>query len=369
MDSLGEHFYEAVFRNVGFVLIAADADLTIRGWNEQAARVFGGRPERMLGTPLLEVFPAEYRPTVQELLRAALERGLSNDVEFKHVGEHGQRRTFVAVFSPVLGSEGRPIGVSVAMRDITKRKQLSQQLAASRRMTSLGMMANGVAHHFNNILGGVLTSIDAALSSDNPRVVRRTLERVAESVGRASRITQQLLAFSTSEAREGEWVDLNHAVAEIVRRVQPQMERRGLSLETQIEPVTSQPFEANKIYPILESVAQNSIDAMKPGGRMRLLLTSLGDEALIVIEDTGSGIPATVLEHIFEPFFTTKGSLGGGAADNVGLGLSVVQGLVGELGGRIDVSSQIGVGTRVEIHLPLSGVEEPPRAGDSPLMR
>lgn len=360
MSEQNEHYYESVFQTVGFVLIVADTSGIIQHWNRQAAKVLGSRPEHMIGTPLLNIFPAELRAEVAQALAGA-QQGLPSDIEFKHTGPDGEKRTLAAIISPVLADAGQIVGVAIAMRDITARKKLSQQLAGSRRMAALGNMANGVAHHFNNILGGMLTSIDAALQSDNPRLTRKTLEKVAESVGRATRITNQLLAFSKTEHGLGEWIDLNAAVDGFLARLRSQLDRAGIRLETHVRRVPAVNFESHRIIPVLESIAQNSIDAMAGGGKLVFSMGPTDSEAVIRIEDTGGGIPPEQMEHLFEPFFTTKGTLGGGESDNVGLGLAAVHGLVSDMGGHIELTSQVGVGTQVQISLPLV------RSGDTPL--
>lgn len=480
-------FYEALCRTAGFALIAADRDLTIRSWNDRAALLFSRGADELLGRPLTEAFPEALRPQIEVLVREALDRGISNDVEFTWIDAAGVEKVLVAVVSPIVPAEGEALGVSLAIRDITPRRQaaqavrntaarlkaifdnaaegivtadesgriesfnpaaerifgwradevmgkdlailmpdpdrskhadhvrryietgekhiigvgrevvgirkngetfpldlavsdvhlgrtriftgimrdmtdrkrLAEEVASSRRMASLGTMAEGVSHHFNNILGGVLTGIDAALSSDSPREYRKTLERAANSIGRASRITQQLLAFSQSEHSMGHAVDLTVAVRQFVEAIRPEVEKKGLALDATIDSLPPTTFESHRVIPILEGLSQNSIDAMKPGGRLSIRLTADGDHAVIQIADTGSGISPENLERVFEPFFTTKGQLGGGQGANVGLGLSAVHGLVKELGGTIAVASIVDRGTTMTIRLPLRQVAKP----------
>lgn len=474
-------FYEALCRTAGFALVAADRDLRIRSWNDRAALLFSRSAGALLGHPLTEAFPEALRPQIEVLVREALDRGVSNDVEFTWTDASGIEKILVAIVSPIAPAEGEALGVSLAIRDITPRRQavqavrntaarlkaifenaaegivtadesgriesfnpaaerifgwradevigkdlailmpepdrskhaayvrryidtgekhiigvgrevvglrkngetfpldlavsdvhlgrtriftgimrdmtdrkkLASEVAESRRMASLGTMAEGVSHHFNNILGGVLTSIDAALSSDSPREYRKTLERAATSIGRASRITQQLLAFSQSEHTLGHAVDLTEAVRQFVDAFRPEVEKKGIAFDAMVEPIPPVSFESHRIIPILESLSQNAVDATKPGGRLSIRLRPDGDHAMIEIADTGSGISPENLERVFEPFFTTKGQLGGGQGANVGLGLSAVHGLLKELGGTIAVASILDRGTTMTVRLPL----------------
>lgn len=349
-----ETFFRQICENLAFALVAVDLEGCVRFWNRQAARLFGCGPEGMMGRPFLDVFQEASRPQVQELLESALRRTAPGDVEVKFQAEDGRKLTYVLIVSPIVDADGQCIGASASMRDISERKRLSQELARSRRMVSLGNMAGGVAHHFNNILGGMLTSVDSVLTSDSPRELRRTLRLLAQAIGRATRITKQLGAFAESETEALEWVELNSLIQTFIERIRPQAEKNHIDLLTRIEAVPPRPFEVQRVIPVLDSLAQNAFDAMTHGGTLTITMKHQGEQVVITVEDTGCGMSEELLDRLFEPFLTTKGALGGGGADNVGLGLAAVHGLVSEMDGTIQVSSKVGQGTRCEIRLPLN---------------
>jgi len=349
-----ETLFRQICENLAFALIAVDLDGKIRFWNRQAARQFGCPAEAMLGRSFLEVFPEASRAEVGASLSAALQHSTPGDVEVKFQADNGRKLTYVLIVSPIVDADGQCIGASASMRDISERKRLSQELSRSRRMASLGNVAGGVAHHFNNILGGMLTGIDSVLTSDSPRELRRTLRLLAQEIGRATRITKQLGAFAESENESLEWVELNSLVQAFIERIRPQAERNQISLRTEIEPVPERRFEAQRVMSVLDSLAQNAFDAMTSGGTLTVSMKQEGEQAVIRVEDTGCGIPDDQLDRLFEPFFTTKGALGGGDADNIGLSLAAVHGLVSEMDGTINVSSRVGQGTRFEVCLPLN---------------
>jgi signal transduction histidine kinase len=267
---------------------------------------------------------------------------------------------FILIVSPIVDAQGRTVGASASMRDISTRKRLSQELARSRRMAALGKMAGGVAHHFNNILGGMLTSIDYALPSDSPRELRRTLRLLAQAIGRATRITRQLSAFATAETELQESADLNRLMSGFCEKMRRETSAAGIRLVTDVRPVAPCPFEVQRMLPVLESLAQNAMDAMTVDGTLRIEMVQQDQEALITIADTGCGMSEQEMEHLFEPFYTTKGELGGGSSDNIGLGLAAVHGLVAEMGGSIKISSTVGRGTEVRLLLPLTPREAGP---------
>ncbi|MFH1420081.1 MAG: ATP-binding protein [Planctomycetota bacterium] len=355
METVTDSYFRALCENVGFVLVATDCELKVRFWNAQAAEQFGRSADDMIGRSFLEVLDDRQRAEVEETLGATMATKSSLEAQVKFDGDDGSRLTFILIASPILDQDGSCIGVSASMRDISQRKRLSQELARSRRMASLGTMAGAVTHHFNNILGGMLTSIDYVLSSDSPRELRRTLRRLAQAIGRATRITSQLAVFAESGHQQTEHANLNPLLESFVERIRPRVAEANLTLVTEIEEVASRPFEAQRLMPVFESLGHNACDAMAAGGRLTVKMKQDGDVAVITVEDTGCGIPEDLLDRVFEPFFTTKGELaGGGSTDNIGLGLAAVHGLVSEMGGTIELASKVGLGTRVTVRLPLN---------------
>lgn len=353
MEGLPDRYFLHLCDHVGFLLIAVDPDLNIRYANLQAVQQFGMTGNALVGRSLPELLPEAHRDAARALFADILATQATGEVEIKFEEEVGRRRTFILIASPIIDGEAC-LGVSVSMRDISLRKQMSQELARSRRMASLGNMAGAVTHHFNNILGGMLTSIDSVLASDSPRELRRTLRLLAQAIGRATRITKQLAAFAESENETSQSAELNLLMRTFIERIQPQAERGKVHLVTHIDEVASPPFEAQRLMPVLESLAQNAFDAMTIDGTLTITMRRENDEAVIDIVDTGCGIPDDMKDRLFEPFFTTKGALGGGDADNPGLGLAAVHGLVSEMGGKIELSSKVGAGTAARIRLPLN---------------
>lgn len=355
MGERDDSFFRYLCEHLGFIQIATDEHGRISFWNEQAERQFGRTSADMMGQPLVEVLIPADREQAAARIAAALERGDPSELEVKL--DHPQRgwRTLILIISPIEDDTGRRIGVSASMRDISERKRLSQELAKSRRIGSLGHMAAGVAHHFNNILGGMMAGVDSALTTDNPRELRRTLRSVAQAIARATRITRQLETFAESENHFGEdAAPLDRILATYVEKLKPAGERLQVHINARLGSLNPpREFDAHKIQPIVESLVQNALDAMPEGGTLTIELSQEADYAVLRIGDSGVGMPEEVLDRIFEPFFTTKGELGGGTAKNIGLGLAAVHGLVAELDGAIRIDSKVGSGTTVTVRLPL----------------
>ena len=363
MSTPDDIFFRHLCENLGFVQTATDTEGKIVFWNETAARQFGKSADEMIGRRIVEVLEPSDQAAAGDAIAAAVARGEAGELEVKHIHPTRGRRTLVLIVSPIADAQGRQLGVSASMRDISERKRLSQELAKSRRIGSLGNMAAGVAHHFNNILGGMLTSIDAVLTSDNPRELRRTLRQLSQAIGRATRITRQLETFAESENRIGEdLTTLDGVVGDYVAKLQTAAERLHVRIDARITSplVPPRSFELHKIQPVVESLVQNALDAMPNGGTLTLEVNQEPEFGVLRITDSGCGMPDDVLDRIFEPFFTTKGELGGGSAKNIGLGLAAVHGLVSDMAGTIRIESKVGVGTTVIVRLPL--VEKEPRS-------
>jgi PAS domain S-box-containing protein len=353
MNAAKDNDFRQLCDHIGFVCVAVDPDVNITFWNQEAARQFGRPAHDMIGQCFLDVIPEPDRADAHQVFKAALRDAVPGEMEVKYASAAHRKQTFVLIVSPIVDSEGRCIGASAAMRDISERQRLSRELARARRMGSLGRMAGAVAHHFNNILGGMMAGVDSALASDSQRDTRRTLRALAQSIGRATRITQQLAAFAESENAQVEQSELGPVIERFVTNTQRKARKEGIEFRTHIDAVPTGQFDANRVLSVLESIAQNGFDAMKGGGTLTVELSHDEDDAFIRVIDTGRGIPDDELEHIFDPFFTTKGQLTSQEGDNIGLGLAAVHGLVAEMGGSISVSSIVGRGTQVQIRLPL----------------
>jgi two-component system cell cycle sensor histidine kinase/response regulator CckA len=241
----------------------------------------------------------------------------------------------------------------------------TRELRHADRMSTLGRATGGVAHDFNNLLTVVFAGVDEALADPELRPeTRRALEAVRAAADRGASLSRRLLSFGSARLRPTAVVDLNHVLrdaADFVRRlVDEDVEFRFEPREGAL-PVAA---DSLQIEQILVNLAVNARDAMPRGGR---LVVSTGRSADVrgnwaefAVSDTGPGIPAAVLGRLYEPFVTTKPEGVG-----TGLGLSVVKGLVDELGGRISVDTKAGVGTTFVVRLPAADASLPIRATET----
>jgi signal transduction histidine kinase len=249
------------------------------------------------------------------------------------------------------------------LRELRARQQLEEQLRHSRRLESLGRLAGGISHHFNNLLAVILGFSELALRGlSSESQVRRDIEEVHRAATRAAELTRQLLEFSRKQALQPGIVDLNTLVSNLANMLRLLIKENialHLELQPQLRPVNA---DAGSIEQVIMNLVVNARDAMPDGGKITIQtaeieigeLTPTGPPSLapgpyvtVTVRDTGVGMDREVQEQAFEPFFTTK-DVGRGT----GLGLSIVYGTVKQHGGDIRVDSKRGEGTTFVIYLP-----------------
>ncbi|TNC13024.1 PAS domain S-box protein [Methylobacterium terricola] len=265
-----------------------------------------------------------------------------------------------------------------AGRDVTERKALEERLRQSQKMEAVGQLTGGVAHDFNNLLTVIKSSTDLLKRPDLAEERRsRYVDAIAGTVDRAAKLTGQLLAFARRQALRPVVFDAGHAVGAIADMVGTLTGAR-IRVETTLEAGTDgeeSPLDfhvdadPSQFDTAVVNLAVNARDAMKGEGLLSVRVRRVakipalrshqpvdGDFVAVSITDTGSGIPADVLDRIFEPFFTTKG-----VGQGTGLGLSQVYGFVKQSGGDVAVESVVGTGTTFTLYLPHAKGEEAER--------
>lgn len=345
-------FYRLLYEHSPVAAIATDREFRVVTCNSSAARLVGLTVEEIIGQPIAEAVPANRRKLLERLLTRTAERGLTSEFEVRVPISRSRTRDLMVVLSPIHSPDGAVQGVAAWMVDETARKKLSERLLQAEKMASLGTLAGGVAHHFNNILGGVATFVDFALTSGDRQAMQRALRMTAEAAARASRITQSLLTFAERDQRRADLADLTEVVLTFAHLVERPLEERHIRLRLDLHPVPIVPIETNQMHQILGNLLTNAEEAMPDGGTISISLDRVDDRVVLTFGDTGNGIKPEHQPLVFEPFFTTKGLLAGGDQANPGLGLSVVHGLVVEMGGDISLKSEPDEGSQFLISFP-----------------
>ncbi|MCK4602246.1 MAG: PAS domain S-box protein [Phycisphaerae bacterium] len=347
-------FYKRLCEHAAVALVATDAEFNIICWNSAAAELLGRSIADMIGKPLAQAVPPERQKLLKRLLRRTVQRGLNSQFDVRLAAPDGKTKNLMIILSPIPAREGKVQGVAAWIVDETHRKQLAEQLARAEKNASLGTFAAGVAHHFNNIFGGVATFVDFALTSGDVVTMKRALQMTAEAAAKASKITQSLLSFAERDAHRTDLADLTEVVLTFIHLVERPLAERHIKLELNLRPVPIIAVEANRMHQVLGNLLANAEEAMSEGGTIRITIDRSDGEVVLSFADTGCGIKPEHLPIVFEPFFTTKGLLAGGEKANPGLGLSVAKGIIVEMGGKIEARSTPGQGTTFIISFPIS---------------
>lgn len=337
--------------NLGVSLIATDEKLNVAFWNQQAARAFGATAERMDGTPVGQIFPADRRDEALAACERSLAGGTIESVEFRYPDETGANRELIATIAPISVGTSSSGGVSLCIRDISRRIELEKSASQAQKMSSLGEMAGAVAHHFNNILGGIFTCIDFANEQRDPSVDRRILCQINTALLRATRLVGGLLQFAEGEKRVEDLSDVTELLSLLLADVERQVANSPISLTVDLGQMPVIPVERAPVQTILRQIVQNAVEAMPDGGELTIRSRWSPPAAEITIEDSGAGMTEQELRRIFEPFFTTKGVLGQGSGKAAGLGLAIAHGIAQQIHADIRVTSTPGKGTTFRVSL------------------
>ena len=316
--------------------------------------------DQVQARPLLDWIAPEHRDAFRDLHQRVMQ-GETGALEFEVIGIDGTRRWLRTQACPLRDRHGAITSVLGISRDITGQRALEAQLRHSQKMEAIGQLAGGIAHDFNNILTVILGFATTLLDDqDDPAMRRIATTQIVEAADRAAGLTRQLLAFGRRQIMKPQDVDLNDLVsslAKMVRRLLGEDIDLQLQLSPQPLPIYADP---GLIDQVLMNLVINARDAMPSGGILRIETarrsSGAGDQAIVRVIDTGTGIPGPSLQRIFDPFYTTKAP-GKGS----GLGLATAFGIVAQHNGQIDVASQVGRGTTFEVTLPAAS-QAPTRA-------
>jgi two-component system NtrC family sensor kinase len=251
--------------------------------------------------------------------------------------------------APLVSKDSKEIGRVVILDDITDRDELERRLMQADKLSSIGLMAAGVAHEVNTPLAVISTyaqMLAKQVSEDDQK--SKLLEKIAKQTFRASEIVNSLLNFSRTSPTEFVELDLNRVIRETVTLVDHQFQKAGVMTRIHLaDDLPTMRGNAGKLQQVFLNLLINARDAMAEGGQLTVRSWAEGGFAHVEVADSGQGIPTEHLARIYDPFFTTKGPKKG-----TGLGLSITYGIVQEHNGIIEVDSAVGRGTRFRLEFP-----------------
>ena len=344
-------YLENLVRNAGDAILTLNPEGTVRSWNLAAERIFGYRAEEMIGRPIWEIIPKDVWQDKKD--KVVVGRRASR-FETKGIRKDGSQIDLEVLLSPIEGPEG---DLSAIIRDVTERNLLQEQLVQSEKQRALGVLSGGIAHNFNNILAGVL-GYAQLLQMNVPEgeafgKLRDGLKAIEKAAMDGASIVKRLQDFTRSRSeRPFEPVDINMVVRDVVTITRPKWkhepESRGVHIEmvTELGEVPSVEGSRSELSEVLVNLIFNAVDALPQGGRIQIRTWTDESWVCVSVEDDGVGMSEEVKRRMFEPFFTTKGPKG------LGLGMSMVQGIVSRHRGSIEVRSEEGKGTSFILRFP-----------------
>ena len=316
-------------------------------------RTWGYRKEDLIGRPYLSLLSKRHRG---RRLKSTLDIGAKQVYEVEVVTRTGEARLVMVSVSPLHGVEGEILGVLGIARDMTDTKKLEQQIRNSEKLASVGKLAAGVAHEINNPLGGILNCLyNLGKGTVSPARREEYLASMEDGLRRVQRIVRQLLDFSQQHQPEYSLTDINQVIERVLVLTTHLLAPNRIVLETVLgASLPKLMIDQHMIEQVLMNLVLNAVQAMKDGGVLGIRTTVEEGLCQVMIRDSGSGIPASVLPKIFDPFFTTKNE-----GEGTGLGLSVSLGIIERHGGKILVDSEVGRGTVFTLCLPVSRDRQP----------
>ncbi len=358
------HLLEALVQGTTEAIYIRDLEGKYLLANRAARKLLGSEEIDAVGRTNDEFFSAESARQTRENDLEVIRTNQDHDLE-QAININGRTHVMMAKKSPYRDASGTPIGVLGIAIDVTERRKMEIELRRSQRMESIGTLAAGVAHDFNNLITVIKGYSQLVMEDPTASTAPAQLKEIDAAAGKAESLTRQLLAFSRQQVMQPRVTNLN----EIVKGIE-KMLRRLIGSDIEFVVLLASTLQTVRVDPgqieqVIMNLAANARDAMPRGGKLTLATTNTffessrskdgffapaGNYVMLSVTDTGEGMDETTQARMFEPFFTTK-PVGKGT----GLGLSTVYGITKQSAGYIKVQSEIGKGTSFQIFFPALG--------------
>ncbi len=343
-------FNENIVESISVGVLAVDLEDRIESWNSQMEVMYARPRSEVLGRALSEIFPASF---VENFYRVRQTAGIHNLYKFRLETPTGAARITNIAIAPLVTRRFHVIGRLIIVDDITERVALEAQLTQADKMSSIGLLAAGVAHEVNTPLA-VISSYAQMLAKQLTGDEKKSalMEKITRQTFRASEIVNNLLNFSRTSGTEFGEIDINKVIHDTLTLLEHQFKTARIEVKHEfaagLPPVQG---NAGRLQQVFLNLFLNAKDAMPTGGRLTVATVN-GAGVNVSVSDSGSGIAPEHIARIYDPFFTTKTAPREGQNRGTGLGLSVTYGIIQEHAGKIRVESQPGAGTTFHLEFP-----------------
>jgi two-component system NtrC family sensor kinase len=358
-----KEFSENIVESINVGILAADLDDRVESWNTQIERLTGTPRIAAVGRRLSELFPVELcerfdqvrgAEGVQNIYKFVLQpaKGASNG-NGNGAGQHAAHIAHIlnVAIAPLVSKDLQQIGRLIIFDDVTDRDELEKQLMQADKLSSIGLLAAGVAHEVNTPLAVISTyaqMLAKQISGDDQK--SKLLDKIAKQTFRASEIVNSLLNFSRTSPTAHVELDMNRVLHDTLGLIEHQLEKSAIEVKLNLkDSALTVKGNSGKLQQVFLNLFLNARDAMESGGTLAVKSWTEDGFVRVEVADNGQGISADNLAKIYDPFFTTKA-----ARKGTGLGLAVTYGIVREHGGNIKVESRPGAGSRFEVELPMA---------------
>jgi len=338
-------FSENIVESLNVGVLAVDLLGTVDAWNSRMEQLIGVSRTEAVGKPFSQLLP---RDLVQEIDARGDDEQIAGIYKHRLV-HHGRSVVLNVSITPLVSKSGEKIGRLLLFDDVTQRERMEEQMSQTEKLTSLGLLAAGVAHEVNTplaVISNYIQMLARQMPDGDPR--HAIIERIVKQTFRASEIVNNMLNFSRTGPSELTDVDVNRVVEDTLSLVAHPLKTSQIQVVKQLsEALPPVRGSANKLQQVFLNLFLNARDAMPLGGMLEVRTAAHNGSVEIEVVDTGNGISREHIHKIFDPFFTTKAGSRG-----TGLGLSVSYGIIKEHAGKIDVRSTPGRGTSFHVEFP-----------------
>jgi PAS domain S-box-containing protein len=338
-------FSENIVESLNVGVLAVDLGGIVESWNTRMEQLFGVQRHDAVGHQLRALLPEEL---ASEIASRRDEEQITG-IYKQRLHHQGRYLTLNVSITPLVSKSGDRIGRLLLFDDVTQRERMEEQMSQTEKLTSLGLLAAGVAHEVNTplaVISNYIQMLAKQMPEGDPR--QGIIEKIVKQTFRASEIVNNLLNFSRTGAAETTNVDVNCVVEDTLALVSHPLKTSQIQVVKNLSKgLPAVRGSANKLQQVFLNLFLNARDAMPSGGILEVRTNVHNGSVEIEVVDTGAGIPREHIHRIFDPFFTTKASGRG-----TGLGLSVSYGIIKEHAGKVDVRSAPGKGTSFHVEFP-----------------